>query len=196
MELRPGDKISEAGIAAQFGVSRTPIREALRKLQGQGLVEIVPNRYAQVATFDAEHVHQMGIVRLELESLAMRLAIFYGSNADFDHLRQTADACMEASQKGDITLQNRMDIAFHREIAVLSKNRYIEKYLDELELQIQMLMAAKYHPMPDTQEQMGMHYDILDAMMARDEALAIRRIHEHLVPFYGLDEEYPFFTSA
>lgn len=102
MKLVPGEKVPESKIAEHFGISRTPIREAMRRLENEGLIEIYPNRFAQIATFSTDYVQQLGIVRLELEKLAVQLAIFYGCNADFMKLRTVADRCYEAAQRKEL----------------------------------------------------------------------------------------------
>ena len=72
-QLKPGEKIAEATIAEQFGISRTPIREALRALSNDGLIDLVPNRYAAVAQFSDKQIQEIGTIRISLDVLALRL---------------------------------------------------------------------------------------------------------------------------
>lgn len=196
LELLPGEKIPETKIARQFGISRTPIREAMRSLENEGLIRRYPNRFAEVATFPQSYVQQLGLVRLGLEKLSVQLAIFYGCNADFVKLKEKAQCCYDAAGRGDLQEQIRADTDFHRGIAALTRNPLIEKYLFELESQIQLLLAHKYIQASDSEESMRAHCDIMDAMIQRDEERAIALITEHLVSFYSLDSLYPFMHDS
>ena len=80
MELKPGDRIPENKIAQQFGISRTPIREALRRLANDGVINIYPNRYAEVITIDPEYVSQIGQARIAIDTMLAKLAVYYGNN--------------------------------------------------------------------------------------------------------------------
>src|SRR5919199_1225673 len=73
-ELQPGDQIVETAMAAKIGVSRSPVREALRRLEQQGLVEAIPNRGTFVAALDEADVEEIVLLRGALEGLAARLA--------------------------------------------------------------------------------------------------------------------------
>ena len=137
-QMEPGDRIPEAKIASEFGVSRTPIREALHQLANDGIITIYPKRYAEVATYDEEKFRQIGIVRISLDVLTVKLAIYYGSNAEFDSLTGYADACYNASKGNDIASRIKMDSHFHMAIAKISKNKTL------IEMQRQLLLQVEF----------------------------------------------------
>ena len=80
LELHPGDKVPETAIAKDLGISRTPVRDALRKLEADGLVNIYPNRFIEVATYDEKDIANLGVMRVAVDTMAVRLAIFRGSD--------------------------------------------------------------------------------------------------------------------
>ncbi len=198
LKLKPGEKIPEAKIAKQFGISRTPIREALRRLSNDGLIRIYPNRFAEVVTFNDEYIRQIGEARIALDQMAIKLAIHYGSNADFLRLHQLADECSLAAREGDQPKRIKADIDFHMELARISQNQVIEKIQRELSLQIEFILACKYINLDDSYMKSQAHYEIADALMARDEERAVRAAIEHLVEFYSFNGTYPegFFTRT
>jgi DNA-binding GntR family transcriptional regulator len=196
MEIKPGEKLSEVSIAEEFGISRTPIREAVRKLENEGLINIYPNRFIEVADFSDKDITDRGIIRLFLETAAIKLALFYGSNADFYKLRLLADQCYEAAQAGDRSSRIKLDTAFHLEISKISRNPVLEKYQSQLLMQIELIQAVRYTGSENAVEWVKSHFPIVDAMVARDEALAIQLIREHLIAFYKLDQVFPFLQTG
>ena len=92
LELKPGDKITEAMLVEELQISRTPIREGLRLLARDGVVTLYPNRFAEITVFSPKDIYDMGAVRISLDVLGSRLAVFRGSNADFSRLEKLAQA--------------------------------------------------------------------------------------------------------
>ena len=113
LNYAPGSKISEEMISSQTNTSRTPIREALRRLDAEGLVVLHPNRCAQVVEFTKKDIHDMGLMRICLDIIACRLAILNGSNADYYRLQMLAEKCSEAAERLDMREQIRLDSEFH-----------------------------------------------------------------------------------
>ena len=101
-QVKPGDRIPETKIAGDLSISRTPIRGALLQLANEGIVNIYPNRFAEVAHWDEETILQIGIVRVQLDVLAVRLAIHNASNADFLRINRHSKLCLEAARNNDI----------------------------------------------------------------------------------------------
>jgi len=191
LKLKPGEKVPEAKIAKQFGISRTPIREALRKLSNDGLINIYPNRYAEVVTYDDEYIRHVGELRIAIDQMAIKLAIHYGSNADFMKLKQYADECSQAAREDNQSKRINADIGFHMELARISRNQLIEKLQRGLNLQIEFILACKYINVDDAFMKSQAHYEIVDALIARDEERAARFAIRHLVEFYSMDDVYP-----
>lgn len=186
LQMKPGDRIPEIKIANEFGVSRTPIRDALRQLANDGIINVYPKRYAEVADYDDERVRQIGLTRIALDTLAIRLAHFYGSNAEFMALRQYADACYTASKEKNVAVRIKMDAQFHFEVSKISKNEPLIEMERKILLQLEFLQAIRYNQAQDPDNQYQSHCGLIDALLARDVKEAIAIITEHEVNFHGL----------
>ena len=100
--LMPGDRIPETRIAEEFNISRTPVRDAMRQLSNEGLIEIFPNRFAQVKVYGDDAIQEIGTVRVALDTMSVKLAGLYGSRADFLHPHL---------QPSDVVLQSQADVS-------------------------------------------------------------------------------------
>jgi len=188
LEFSEGEKIIESKISKRFGVSRTPVRDALRHLSHDGLVKISPNKVAQVVTFDKDYVQNMGIARLSLDITSIKLAIYYGSNSDFDKLQKIAEECLEASKKGKLFEQNYLDVKFHREISKIARNPFIEKFMGEIFLQLELLLnIIKIKMKIKDNNTHEIHNELVQHLMARDQKKAVDAIRSHLYTFYNFD---------
>lgn len=99
--LKPGEKIAEARIAKEFSTSRTPIREAMRKLESQGLIQIFPKRYAQVTSFSEKEIQDIGMIRVSLDILSIKLVSIYGNKVELLKLKNIAQECLQAFKDND-----------------------------------------------------------------------------------------------
>ena len=121
-ELVPGARIHEAQMGAQLGVSRTPLREALKYLASEGLVELVPSKGAVVKRFGAKEVQDMLLVVKAMEELAGALACQNGSDADIADVRRLHDAMMAAYARGDRLEYFKLNQSIHSAIVAASDN--------------------------------------------------------------------------
>ncbi len=190
LQIKSGQKIPEASIVEQLGISRTPVREALRRLSNEGLVVIHPRRFSEVATFNDEDIVQLATVRISLDSLAVRLAIRNGSNADFIRLRKIIDECVEAEKSGDVNERIKRDLAFHIELSKIGLNKYLLNIQKSLVLKVHFFLMMKIDENPSTSlPDIQDHYRIMDALMERNETEAIKRLRNHMIGFYGIDKD-------
>src|SRR5690554_5640369 len=116
-QLKPGQRLPEVNIAVQMGVSRTPVREALRRLASEGLVIIIPNSGARLAAPTAREIEDTFLVRDQLETLAIRLA---AERIGDRHLRRLEEAMIEegrAIEEKDLEKYLEVNEAFHKAIA-------------------------------------------------------------------------------
>lgn len=188
LQIKPGDRIPEAKIASEFGVSRTPIREALKQLANDGIINIYPKRYAEVAEYDETKVKNIGLTRIALDRLAVKLAIYYGSNAEFRELKKYADGCYEAAKANNISARIRQDGEFHLELCKISKNDTLIQIERGIVLQLMFLQACRYVKAEDMHQQYKDHCAIIDALMSRDEKQAIALLTEQDVNFHSLND--------
>lgn len=190
-QLMPGDRIPEARIAEEFNISRTPVRDAMQRLSNEGLIDIFPNRFAQVHTYSESEIQEIGILRVTFDTMAVKLAGLYGSRADFLQLQELAEQCCDAGASGDMVKRREYDSAFHSQLARITGNSLLLKFHSELQLRVQFIQL--HHPSPVECEvrHLQQHKEIAEALMAHDEKKALDLICDHLITFYELKENYP-----
>ncbi len=185
-EIKCGEKIPEEKITHMLGISRTPIREALRRLSNEGIVNIYPKRHAEVITFDEKAIKDLGVLRISLDILAAQLAITNGSNANFMKLKEIADLCYEAAKSGDVYNKIKLDCDFHLKLAEIADNPLLYRCQKALYLKVHLIQASKYVNIDDAVKKIEGHYAIIDGLMKRDEEVVTKSIQEHLIAFYGV----------
>lgn len=191
MEIKPGDRIPEAKIASKFGISRTPIRDAMRQLANDGIINIYPNRFAEVARWDEDRVKQLGVIRVHMDNLAARLAVYYGSNADFIRMFEHSKLCLEAARAGDMATRIKEDCAFHLELSVISRNQYLIECQRVNYIKVEFLQSWRGAFLETPDEQHRQHQELHEALMARDAKKACLLLTKHNMHFHNLEEEYP-----
>ena len=127
-----GARLSEPEIAQQFGVSRTPVREALYALERDGLVERPPRKGARVATFKAKQVTDIYVCRALIYGRSANLATPLLSEGQLDELAANAQQMVEATQKGDIVAYYNLNIAFHDYLAQITGNAMLLKLMSDM----------------------------------------------------------------
>ena len=131
-QKKPGQRLPEVNIAVQMGVSRTPVREALRRLASEGLVLIIPNSGARVASPSRREMEDAYVVREDLEVLAVRLAAGRVSDR---HLRRLEETLLEeerAFSERNLELYLEVNEGFHKIIAEASGNRVLKEYVENI----------------------------------------------------------------
>lgn len=128
--LKPGDRIVETELSDRLGISRAPLREALRDLANTGLVELRPGRGAYVAKPTADTMEQMVVFRAMIEGTAMRLLAGRQDAAALERLQAACDAVAQAHAQGDDALFLARHWEFHRALCEESGNRFLLQSLD------------------------------------------------------------------
>ncbi|HHX37039.1 MAG TPA: GntR family transcriptional regulator, partial [Clostridiaceae bacterium] len=135
--LQPGDRIPEASVAESYGISRTPVRDAMRQLGNEGIIQIYPKRFAQVSEFTDRDIQEVGYMRLTLDEMAVRMAMRFGNFSDFDRLETIAKECLEAFERNDRVKRIKLDAQFHLALASLSGNALLLKFQEEINIRVQ-----------------------------------------------------------
>jgi len=135
--ISPGERLREAELAARLGISRAPIREALRELAAEGWVRIVPRHGAVVTTLSRQEFLEAYQVREALEALAVRLAVPRLGPADFELLWQLHGQMVEASRKNDVDTYFTLNRQFHRMFVERSGNQRLRDTYVQLMEQMQ-----------------------------------------------------------
>lgn len=192
MELKPLEKIPEEKIAKQFGCSRAPIREAMKRLAHEGIITIYPNRYAEIASYSDELIEQIGVVRVFHDIMAVKLALLYGSKMNFLKMKTLADECFEAAEVENFELRIKKDCEFHMELIKIGRNQQLLKFENELFTRIKFIQATQYTDLISPQDQLREHHEIVDLLINREEKKVLELIVKHDSLFHGISEKYPF----
>ena len=135
-ELKPGERLMEIALAEKLGVSRTPIREAMRKLELEGLVVMIPRRGAQVANITEKDLNDVLEVRIALENVAIEKACTRMSEEDMGRLWLAAKEFERTMAEGNLVRLAEADVEFHEIIYRASDNKRLNQVLNNLREQI------------------------------------------------------------
>ena len=178
--LPPGERVSEASLARQLRVSKTPVREALLRLHAIGLVEADGGRGGRIVRPSAELIRHTYEVRGALESLAARLAAERATPALRSQLRELAAASLAAAQVQDLDGFRRHDEAFHDVLAAASANSYLARLIDNA---YTLTAAARQRDVPragDSTDCATGHVRIAEAIAGGDVAAATAEAAAHV----------------
>ena len=179
-QFRPEQRLNERQLAAALGVSTTPLKEALRRLESEGLVRIEARRGVYV-TFSAAQAEEMALARAALESMIARLAARRATPEQCTGLRRTVAAMAEATEHGDVERLIELNEAFHGGIHDASGCHYLQRLLDGQRMYDH---AARVALLGDGEERrcaLGEHASILDALCAADPDRAEQTMRDHIV---------------
>ncbi|MFE7030672.1 GntR family transcriptional regulator [Streptomyces sp. NPDC057621] len=177
-ELRPGQRLVERDLAAELEVSRIPLREALRLLEADGLVLLVPHRGALVAPFTPADVRNLFDVRESLESLAARLAAERTDRAGLKRLSDRLDSARAATRAGDRDAIAAANAGFHIDIVDLADNPLLTGIMRPLEARTHWLFRLTAQR--DPAQQCSEHEELYDAIQAGDGDRAAALAHGHI----------------
>ena len=174
---RPGDRLVENELADRFGVSRTPIREALQRLETQSLLTR-DGRSLIVASLDHNQLAELYVVRGELEGLAARLA---ARHATPEEIRVLSDM-LAADQAliDDPDALSRANRRFHKQIHLASHNRFLVRQLDLVHRSMALLASTSISAEGRPQDTLAEHSEIVAAIQAGDGDAADRALQDHI----------------
>ncbi|MGW8600708.1 GntR family transcriptional regulator [Streptomyces sp. NPDC055893] len=176
--LRPGQALVEAELAARFGVSKTPVREALKTLAGSGLVVMNQYKGVTVRMVDADMARAVYDVRLLLEPEAVRRTV--ASRAPLDDARQALRRAAGAEDPAERSLANR---AFHRALYLPCGNPLLGRMLDEVRDQAALVSTVAWAAVPSWEREAAEHEQILWLAAAGDVDGVGRAVHDHIASF-------------
>lgn len=179
-ELLPGARIHEAQMGTQLGVSRTPLREALKYLASEGLVELVPSKGAVVKQFGAKEAQDMLLVVKAMEELAGKLACEGGSNADIAHVRALHDAMMRAYGRGDRLEYFKLNQTIHSAIVAASGNVALINLHALLQSRLKRVRFVGHEGPDKWAAAVAEHEEMIRALEARDSAALSAVLGTHL----------------
>lgn len=179
-ELSPGERLMEIKLADKLGVSRTPIREAIRKLELEGLVVNTPRKGAEVANISAEDLRDVLEVRRSLEVLAIRLACDKMTEETLELLHENIDAfkhSIDAKATSDIAS---VDVSFHDIIYKSTGNNRLIQILNNISEQMYRYRFEYIKNKEAWNRLVEEHMNIYEAIKNRDKELAVKSILLHI----------------
>ncbi|MFW5980617.1 MAG: GntR family transcriptional regulator [Halanaerobiaceae bacterium] len=180
-KLKPGEKITEMEIAGQLNVSRTPVREAIRMLELEELIVIVPQRGKFVAGIKSiKEINEIFQVREELEGLAAYLTAKNISETKLAEMKEKVNQIEKCVQEDDLEGCIESDISFHQIIYEVSSNKWLQKFLDSLFEQITRFRSESLSREGRMEEAYQEHKKLYAAIKNGDSELARNLVREHI----------------
>ncbi|OAT82973.1 GntR family transcriptional regulator [Desulfotomaculum copahuensis] len=177
--LKPGERLMEIQLAEEMGVSRTPVREAIRKLELEGFVVMVPRKGAYVAGISVKDIVDVFEVRAALEGLAAGLAAERITGEELEELERALVRIYEVS-KHDLKAVVETDTSFHALIYQASRNERLTQIIANLSDQIQRFRTTSLAQPGRTKTAIEEHTKIVDAISDRNVELAQTLAREHI----------------
>ncbi|WIY25876.1 GntR family transcriptional regulator [Parasedimentitalea psychrophila] len=174
---KPNDRLVESDLAERFGVSRTPIREALQRLETQSLLER-DGRSLIVASLDHNQMAELYVVRRELEGLAAKLAARHATEEEIAVLRDMVSA--DDALVGDPIALSKANRRFHEQIHLASHNRYLVQQLNLVHRTMALMATTSLAAKGRGEIAQGEHKTIVNAIERRDEAAAGQALNDHI----------------
>lgn len=179
-ELQPGERLLEIHLANKLGVSRTPIREAIRKLELEGLVLMIPRKGAVVAEITEKSLRDVLEVRKVLEELAVKLACEKIQDEEIRKLKDAAKEFEDALKTGDVTVYAEADVKFHDIIYRTTDNQRLIQLLYNLREQMYRY-RVEYLKREDSHETLlAEHQYIIEMIEKRDAKCAVEAVCAHI----------------
>ncbi|MGQ9629245.1 MAG: GntR family transcriptional regulator [bacterium] len=179
-ELEHGTRLIEEDIAREFGVSRTPVREAINRLKASGLVNALPRRSVYVAKLTPQDITDISDLREVLERFAAELALPNWGEEDTRNLNEIAERCLSALAEGDIALCFELDSQFHQYIAKRSGNRYLLSVLEGLDDYIQFARWLGCDRKEIIEKSLLEHRKIVSALSKQNVDGALKLMSRHI----------------
>ncbi|TDR89637.1 GntR family transcriptional regulator [Enterovirga rhinocerotis] len=177
-ELRSGQRLRETELAERLNVSRTPIREAIRRLASEGLVEMAASRGMAITSLDRQQVRELYDLRASLEGTAAGMAAQHASAADIAAMWDLLEAGRDLSEPEQVALLNRR---FHEAVRDAARNRYLDQALAQLSNSLALLPGTTFEIAGRPQAAHAEHSAVLAAIEARDSAEAEALARRHIV---------------
>lgn len=177
----PGSRLDEVELAKRFNVSRTPIREALNLLLGEGLIEMRPRRGAVVARVSPQRLIEMFEVMAELEGMCARLAARRMSDDELVAIETAHEACRESAAARDADGYFYNNERFHYAIYAASHNSFLFEQASALQRKLRPYRRLQLRVRNRLQRSFDEHQDIVDALREGDAEKAVQSVRRHVV---------------
>jgi len=180
-EYNDGAELRENTVAEKLGVSRTPVREAIRQLEKEGLVEVYPNRRAHVKGITFKDVEDIYQIRSRLEGLCARMAVSSISEEQLNHLEEIIFLTKYYEQKNDAEHLLMMDGQFHEVLYASCGSKILENQLRDYHQYVKSARLTSLKRQERTRKSVEEHEEILEAIKSRDAVRADELARNHIL---------------
>lgn len=178
--IKPGEHLTEIKLSAELGVSRTPIREAIRMLEQKGLVQIIPNKTAVVLGINEKDLEDIYTIRMYIEGLGSRWAAANITVAQIRELREIVDLQEFYQTKNSTEHVNDLDSQFHEKIFEFSNSRTLQHTLSDLHHMIQHYRQISFNSIGRADKAIEEHRQILEALTDHNQDAAEKLTVQHI----------------
>lgn len=179
-ELSPGTRLVEQDVSQRLGISRGPLREALRLLETEGLVKSYPGHGSFVAELSERDIIEIYSLRTILEEEAIRLAARKSGREDLMELEKILEDMFQAANEDNPALVLDLDLHFHEKIWEMADHTRLEEFLKEIAVQVKMYIAVQTSMYDDLPTGISDHRTLLTHLKAGNEDAAVKTIRLHL----------------
>ena len=179
-EMWPNERLVEADLAKRLGVSRTPVREAIRELARLGLVRTVRNRGAFVVATNSKELQELYSIRAVLEGMAARLATGRIPDSEIDRLETLNEGMMKAVNEGELLDFVQLNDEFHRTLYLQADNKNLYEMLMNILERTSAMRRKLWRSEQVARSSVQKHVEIIAAIRARDEEAVERLLRGHI----------------
>jgi DNA-binding GntR family transcriptional regulator len=179
-QLQPGERLLEVQLAEEMGVSRTPVREAIRRLELEGFVVMVPRKGAYVAGLSVNDVESVYEIRTALETLAVKLAAQRMEEEDFEQLDDLAKQMEQTWQEGNNENWVLLDARFHELLYKFSRNDRLVQMMGNIMEQLSRYRIISLANVEVRHNSLHEHKELIDALRRRDSEAAEKAAAKHI----------------
>jgi DNA-binding GntR family transcriptional regulator len=180
-KFKPGEKISEGELAESMGISRTPLREAFRKLENEGFIEIIPRKGAVVTEIDAQEVYDLYEIKSTLEGLAARLAAVNMQDKDLEKLEKVNEELKVLIDQNDLEAFYKAHTRFHEGFVKLSGNRRLNQIISNLNDHFKRFGIVSLTLPGQYENAIKQHEEIIQAFRKGNEKLVEERVKNNVM---------------
>lgn len=179
-QLSPGERLLEVQLAEEMGVSRTPVREAIRRLELEGFVVMLPRKGAYVAGLSIDDVENVYEIRTALETLAVRLAAQRMVDEDYRQLDELVERMQATWQEGDVDAWVKLDANFHELLYRFSRNDRLVQLMSNVMEQISRYRILSLANVEVRHNSLAEHQEVISALRLRDSEEAAAAAARHI----------------
>ena len=178
--LKAGQKLTESGMSESMGISRAPVREALKRLAEDRLVKLVPRSGCFVSKLDADQIEEIYEIRKRLECMALEYA-FEKLNVDqIRDIRKQFAQCRKMSAADFVKKEIKLDAQLHNLISQSSGCPNLQELLSKLHARIQIVRIRQADYIDRAKDALSEHIKLLNAIISRNKKLAVKQLATHI----------------